>query len=484
RHRLAVAAGTLSLIALLVAFERARRSERNAQSEAMHAQMEADSFHGIADFLMDAFLPVQPAQDAEWQARARARILAHRDRVHRQFAESPHERANLLDTLGQVCLRLDLTVDAESLMREAFVLRTESYGRASLEAALSLRSLGQLRYRTGAFDDGAQLLAEALAIHRATPNSTHADVAALANDLAACLHNLGRDDEALSLHREALALRRVQAPGSLSVAESLNNLAGVHLARSEFAAAVTVLREALSIRSGILGDAHVLTLQTMSNLASALWRNQDFDEARSIMQRAEVGYVALGGDGEDGLGILLANLAAMQLQVRDLDGASDSLERAMVLQRRRLGNDHPVLAATFAKLANVAHARSLDEVARAHWQEAMRVRQASPTSPFDLAETLLGQSKFLLDVGDFDAAAESAAAALAAFRRSDRADAVSQGRAELVLGASFAQLGRLSVAREHLLEAARLLKDANSSTPAERARVQELLDDVARRAGG
>jgi eukaryotic-like serine/threonine-protein kinase len=479
RNRVAVAAFVLVLAALLFGLFSARRSERIAELEAQHAHTEADSFQSIAGFLMDAFLPAQPAQDAAWQERARERILVQAERVERQYANLDHERANLLDTLGQVCLRLDLPDDAERLMREALAIREKAFGVKTLEYALSLRSLGQLKYQGGDYAEAARLLAEALPIHRAAGSNTHADVAGLANDLAACLRNVGRDTEAETLHREALTLRRAADDGSLPVAESLNNLAGVHLGRGEYVVAIAELREALAIRDSILGAEHLLTLQTISNLASALWRHDERGEARTLMQRAEAGYRTLGGDGEDGLGLVLANLAAMQLAERDLDGAASSLEEGLVLQTKRLGNEHPLVAVTLAKLAVLHHARHHDDDARRLWIEVVRIRRAAEGMPRELADALYSYGVFLADIGESAAAIENLVESVSIQRGQDGADPLALGRAELALGSCLSRTEERAAARAHLTEAARLLDASNQATPDERSRVHRLLEKLA-----
>jgi serine/threonine-protein kinase len=483
RNRVAVAACVAVLAALLFGLFSARRSERIAEAEAQHAHIEADSFQSIAGFLMDAFLPAQPAQDAAWQARARERIFAQAERVEHQYAGSDHERANLLDTLGQVCLRLDLFDEAEGLMRKALAIREQAFGSLSLEYALSLRSLGQLKYRLGDYAAAAELLGEALPLHRAAGSRTHADVSGLCNDLAACLRNLGREAQAETLHREALALRRAQGDGTLPVAESLNNLAGVHLGRGEYELAIAELREALSIRDSILGGGHLLTLQTISNLAGALWRHAELAEARSLMQRAEARYRALGGDGEDGLGLVLANLAAMQLAEKDLDGAAASLEEALALQTSRLGDDHPLVAPTLAKLAALHHARHRDDEARKLWEDVLRIRRAAQAPARELADALCGYGVFLSDVGEQAQAARLVEEAIGLHRSQGLGDPVALGRAEFVLGGCLSRSGNLEAAREHLREAARLLDASPEATPDERARVHLRLEQLDRPAG-
>lgn len=484
RNRVAVAASVAVLAALLFGLFSARESERKATAEALHARMEAESFQSIASFLMDSFLPVQPSQDHAWQERARERILAQAGRVHRQYADGDHVRANLLDALGHVCLRLDLFDDAEHLMREALTIREQIFGTRSLEYALSLRSLGQVAYKVGDYTQAVALLGEALQLHRASGSGTHADVAALANDLAACLRNVGRDKEAEALHREALSLRRETGDGTLPVAESLNNLAAVHMGHGEYELAVAELQEALSIRDSVLGGEHLLTLQTISNLAAASWRKDERAEARSLMQRAEAGYRALGGDGEDGLGLTLANLATMQLDERDLDGAASSLEEALALQTKHLGDDHPLVAVTIAKLAVLNHARHRDDEARRLWEDALRIRRAAQEPLRELADALYGYGVFLADVGECDRAVPLLEEAIGLHRSKSPGDPVALARAEYVLGGCLSRLGILDAAREHLKEAARSLDASPGVTPEERLRVRRDLEKLDRPAGG
>ncbi len=476
RNAVTVGASVAVLVALLMGLQAARRSEQVAQAEALHARMEADSFQSIADFLMDAFLPVQPAQDGAWQERARQRILAQAERVQRQYESSDHVRANLLDALGHVCLRLDIFDDALHLMADARAIRERVFGARSLEYALSLRSLGQAAFEEADYAQAAQLLGEALAIHRAHPRSTHADVSALANDLAACLRNMGREAEAEALHLEALALRRAQGARSLPVAESLNNLAGVHQARGDDKRALEELAEALDIRSAILGEAHALTLQTISNLASMQWRLGERELARECMRRAERGYRALGGDGEDGLGVVLANVAAMQQAEMDYAGARLSLEEALALQVKRSGADHPVVAVTLAKLAVLHHACKREDEARGAWLEALRIRRAADSQPLELATALYGFGVFLTDVGEHEQGARLVEESIELHRTQNLGDPLALGRAEYALGLCLKRLGQGDAARDHFLEAVRLIDGNPRAMPGEVARVRSHLE--------
>lgn len=491
RNRVAVASLSAVIGALLFGLLAARRSEArakvqeaSARAQADHARIEADSFQSIADFLMDAFLPSAPSQDEAWQQQARERVLLHAERVRRQYPHEDHIRANLLDTLGKVCSRLDLPDEAERLAREAQAIRAQTFGEHSLEYAISLRSLGQLDYQRGDYASAAQKLGEALDLHRTCEPGTHTDVSAVANDLAACLRNLGREAEAEQLHLEALAWRRGTAEGTLPVAESLNNLGCVHLGAGDHERAVGEFQEALTIRRDVLGPQHLLTLQTTSNLAGALWRLGRRDEAFDLMRQAEEGYRALHLDGEEGLAQVLASIASMQTSRRELDAARSNLAEAIELQEKRLGPDHPVLATTLINLAVVEHALRREEEAGELWVRAVRIRRSSPSALRELSEALYGYAVFLRDRRSFGEAVPLLEESIRAARSLTPSPPLFLARSEVVLGSCLANSGRSLEGREHLREAVRLFEASPDASDGELDAARRRLEAVESAAGG
>lgn len=477
RNRLSVASGAAVLGALVFGYASSRAGERSAREQAEHARIEANSFQSIADFLLDAFLPAS-MQDEAQQQRVRDRIGMHAERVRRQYPDDGHTRANLLDALGQVYQRLGLFSEAEALLREALQIRAETFGAQGLEYALSLRSLGQLEYARGDYARAAELLREALALNRSCALGTHTDVAALANDLAACLRNAGEGAEAERLHEEALALRREVADGTLPVAESLNNLAGILLDRGEFEPAARRLQEALEIRGAILGPGHPLTLQTISNLAAARWQLAEHDAALALARQAEQGYRELGADGEEGLGLLLSNMAEMQLQLGDLDAAEANLAQALELQSTRLGPDHPQVAVSLTKLANLNHARGRELEAREQWEEVLRIRRLPTATPRELHIALFSFANFLAKTRACAEALPLLEEALAGLQASSPDDLLTQGYVELVLGECLAGTNQQDEARTHLRAAVRLLEQSPDARPADRERARSRLQPL------
>jgi hypothetical protein len=90
---------------------------------------------------------------------------------------------------------------------------------------------------------------------------------------------------------------------------------------------------------------------------------------------------------------------------------------------------------------------------------------------------------FLADVGEFEPAVELLQEAGELFRAQEPSDAAPLGRVEYVLGRCLWRRGEPEPAREHLLEAARLLDASPSATNDERARVQRDLQALERSVG-
>ncbi len=464
RNRIQVAAAAAVLLALGVALVATWRGGRRALAEAEHARIEAESLEGVADFVLDTFLTSDLSADPARRAAALERVDLQAERVRVQHAGRPHLRANLLDALGRIALRLGALDDAAALAREALAVRERTFGARSLETALSLRSLGLLHHERGEPQAAAACFERALELNRSLPLGTHTDVATLANDLAVCRRRLGDLAGAEELHREALALRRRQGARSLPVAESANNLAGIHLDRGEYGPAAELLAEALEIRRAVLTPRHALTLQSLQNLALPVWQLGERERAIALLEEAAEGMRVLRGAGEPGLGRTLANLGGMRVVLGDLEGAAGNLGEALELERGRLGADHPSLAGLHMKLAAFQRARGERGAARASWERAVELRRAPAGSPLDLAVALHGFGRFLLE----SAGAQEALAVFeesAALLRADPAsEPLARGRAELALGECLLKLARAQEARGPLEEALRLLADQPAAT--------------------
>jgi len=481
RHRVGVASTALILLTLVAGIVVARREAKRARIEAQHTRIEAASFRRIADFLMDSFVTSEVFESAGRRERSKASILLQAERVRRQHAEAPHLRANLLDALGRVCCQINLFGEGEGLMREALELREKTFGQNSLEFALSLGSLGELEFRRGAFAQSAETLGRALHLHRICPVGTHTDVATAANNLAVALRSIGASEDAERLHLEALELRRDAEDGSLAVAESLNNLAGVHLDRANYQAAFDLLTEAAAIRRSILAEEHPLTLQTYSNLAMATWHRGEHAQARALLEEAETGHRRLDTEGRPGLAKVLLNLGILDMLGSRFAEAEARLGESLDLQVAQLGPDHPNAASVLATLAVLQWRLGRDSEAAVSWGEALRIRRgALPPDHPDLGRTLYDYGAFLVEMGALEEAESMLREAVETLGSGP--DPALQGRAELALGECLLKALRPNEAEPLLRSGVKSLESATGISEAELARARAWLRELETRA--
>jgi len=449
RNRLAVGSAVALLIALGWGYIAASRGEKRAQAQEQHARIEATSFQRISEFLMDTFLSSAPSMEPREVGLKRERIQMHAARIRREFDGQGHLRANLLDSLGRVAERLGAFDDAGALLNEAKAIREKEFGRESLEYALSLQSEGRLHFARGEPGPAAELMARALELHRTRSHETHTDVATVANDLAACLRGLGRLDEAFALHREALELRRRDGP-SLAVAESLNNIAGIYMDRGELPLAAQHLEEAYAIRRRILGEDDPLTLQSMSNLATILWRTEARDRAHALLDEVEAGYRSLHADGEEPLAHVLSNRGAMLVAEKKYAEAERFLNEALELQKTRLGEKHPVVATTLGRIAQMQEALDRPDEARVTWDRMLAIRREPDASPRSLGQALYDYGMFLWETKARDEAREAVRESIEVLKSAGAARTPQLARAELFYGEMLIASGDAAAARPHV----------------------------------
>ena len=161
-------------------------------------------------------------------------------------------------------------------------------------------------------------------------------VAAILSNVAVTLaDHQGVYQPALSLLREALAIRRnLIGDDSLEVAQSLTNLASVLVRNREFNQAEPLIQEAVVIRRKVLGDEHVATANTLNTLAVVLGRTGkcvDAEEAAreslDVFESNLPGFVVLKMSAA-GLARWSAQTGTKRWSRLDRDGHSGTMARA------------------------------------------------------------------------------------------------------------------------------------------------------------
>jgi tetratricopeptide (TPR) repeat protein len=183
RHRAAVAATTIAILALVTSsvlatagMLRASRAEQLAQAEAATAQQ-------VTGFLVELFRLADPRAAQGRDMMARDLLDRGAQRVRAELAAQPELQTRVMTTIGSVYQRLGLYAESESLLVDALHVAERARGANTRAVAASLYELGTLNTDRGDFAAADSLFQRAVAIREARAD---------AGDVAQTLFGVGR----------------------------------------------------------------------------------------------------------------------------------------------------------------------------------------------------------------------------------------------------------------------------------------------------
>ncbi len=344
RHRVGVVAGSIVVVALVVAFAlaavglveanrargvaelargRAQEQRAAAESSADQARIEAEKSATVSLFLEDMLGSVDPSQ-------ARGREVTVRfilDEAARKIDEGvlagqPEVEAAIRTTLGETYEALGLYADAEVQLRAAVTMRAGSPAGEPPAALRSDHALARVLRVTGKFVEAEALLRRTAETQRRTLGAEHPDTLATMTELALALWGPGRHAEAEPIHRQIL-----------------------------------------EIQQRVLGEAHIDTLKSMGYLGAVCRALGKYGEAEALLLRALDGSRQVLGEEHPWTAELLNHVGLLREDQSDYEPAQALFQQAYELDRRILGDDHPQTLIPMNNLLRVLHIRDeVDEI--------------------------------------------------------------------------------------------------------------------------
>ncbi len=305
--------------------------------------------------------------------------------------------------------------------------------------------------------------------------------ATLAGTLGDVYRNLGDYDQALELLQHAVDLRREPRPeGDEKLAVALNDLASAHYYLEDSVAAVRFFGEALEMRRQA-GQEPASIARGLSNLASALKQQGDWDEAAALYREALGIREQLFGAEAPELASSLYALGALDFERGRLPSAEELLRRALAIRHEVLGGRHTRVATLESSLGRVLLARGAPAEAEQLQRRALATRHQLlgeehvlvAISRRDLAAVLLERGA----PGEAGALLESS---LAALRRSLSADDWALAVGESLWGSWLAARGRLEEAEPFLVDSAAALAAAKGEHSIYSRQARARLDSLKR----
>lgn len=354
---------------------------------------------------------------------------------------------------------------------EVVRLADQAYGRLRSEAgpdhpltAVALFNLGAAQRQAGATDDAAVTLKRALALETTLGPSARDNFRRVLRELAEVERGRGQTASVIVTYDAVIARVKLEAPGSITEAELLEEHAQLLRHAGLFPRAEAQLQAALAIKQARLpaGDPGLIT--TLTHLGGVSRLNGRPLEAEAYYQRAIAIVVASKGEKDPNLAILIDNLGVLYQSIgRDAD-AEVQHKRALAIFEETLGREHVSTGQCVANLGAVAYKQGRYSEAEGLFQRALAVYRAK-LAPGDwrIGVTLDNLAGVWRSQRQFDKAATGYAQALDILRKAYSDTHPDVGTALNNLALMYAETGRLADAERAIGEALAIVEKAQGT---------------------
>jgi serine/threonine protein kinase/Tfp pilus assembly protein PilF len=246
------------------------------------------------------------------------RIAAERDRVAQQRERAEHERAR--------------AEEVSSFLVNLFKLSDPEENRGNQVTARELLDSGAKRLQGGLQDQ---------------PDTK----AALLSTVGAVYDSLGQYQQALPLLDEALQLQ-VQSRDKSRI-DTLLELGRARVGAGDFGAAEAPLQEALHLAQNSTGAKSLESGHALWQLGMLRYQQGQLEVAKDLYTQS-LSILRISKAPESDVSLVLSDLATVYMRELQWEQAKQSYERALDIDRRVLGDDHPRVAYRLQNLAIVA----------------------------------------------------------------------------------------------------------------------------------
>jgi eukaryotic-like serine/threonine-protein kinase len=366
---------------------RAARSETEARKLAQIAEktarLEADKAVAINSFLTEDLL-----SQADPELNAVERIVTVRElldrastRVNERFQNQPDVESQVRKTIASAYHDLGVYDQSERHWRAIVELAKKTTGPDSSPAWFAQAHVGHMLEHLGKKSDGLAILAQAKDALERLNGPAHPDTIIAMEYLASAYRQAGDLPKALSLMEEALRMRTERAGKvGLSSAKSVQNLASAYNEAGRYPEASALLLKLIDADKAKHAADHPDMIADMRLLADSYEAACRISEAISLGEEVlKLSKARFGAEHPETI-INMNNLAITYSHARREKDALSLLVPALALSRVKRGAEHPDtlntinnLAVTYRNLGDLQKAQPLFE----EFLRAYRAKQAS-----------------------------------------------------------------------------------------------------------
>jgi tetratricopeptide (TPR) repeat protein len=223
---------------------------------------------------------------------------------------------------------------------------------------------------------------------------------------ASCLEACGQYAQSLPLYERALRiLEKALGPEHPAVANTLNNMAGLHYSQGEYEEAMSLYGRAVSIAEKVLGPEHSDMATMLNNMAEPLKSQGKYEEALLIYERVRRKREEALGLEHSLVATTLNNMAGLHYSQGKFEEAMPLYERSLRINEKALGPEHPLVASTLSNMAYLLASQGKYEEALPMYVRSLCIKEkAWGLEHPSVAATLNGMANLLKSQGKYEEA--------------------------------------------------------------------------------
>jgi serine/threonine protein kinase/Tfp pilus assembly protein PilF len=354
RNRAAVVAAGLVVLSLVAGITLAVDGMLRASRAEVVARRDAAAASQISDFLVNLFAMSNTDAKSAGATTVREALDSGAARIAALHGQ-PAVQSRLLRTMGRVYTNLGLLDRADSLLRQALVLRRSASPVDSAALAESLLDIGRLLVKQGKLAEAESTVKASLAIReRMRPLND--------SSLGACHYELGllavaRDDANGTRNEMRKALEYTErsgvTPADPQSLDARTVLASSYVMTQQYDTAAAEFRKILAVAEPAYGLRSNQVIGAMVNLAVTYRNMGRYAQAESLLVRVIPPVRELYGPNSARTSLVLVNLGQVYAAQHRWKEAEATLRQGIAIDERILDPASPDLAQDLRPLADI-----------------------------------------------------------------------------------------------------------------------------------
>jgi len=328
RNRVAVVAGSMVVVALLIGII-------GTTIGLMKARRQAESAQKVSDFVVSMYQELNPRVMRSHGSTPEEIFGRAIERIEVELADQPLVQARLMWTLGDAYSVFGQNERARYLMERSAEIRREQLGEEDLDYVMSISFLGDVLSEMGDQQGAIRYHEHAAAVRRKVLGPDHHTVGWSLRSLGIAHWRAGDCDAARSLYRESLEIIS-NARGGDSFDASITLYFEALLARDEGDLELSreLFERCLEIREAVLRPDHLETGLCLLEYAGTMRQLGEHERAGHLASRAREIFEGVYGTDHLTNARALELLAAVEHHAGNEEHALNLYGRALAIRRR------------------------------------------------------------------------------------------------------------------------------------------------------